>query len=404
MDLTNATDRFPIDLIADVLRGALTPTYVEAWRNVMVGFPFTIPSRLRKEGDPSEVSYSVGNPMGFYSSWGSFALAHHFVVYWCCQDLGIPWGTARYVLLGDDILIGDPRLGELYQKRILSLGIEVSPQKTYVSTEVCEFAKRYLYRGEEVTPFPISAVQRNLGDISLMVSAIMGESRKGFVPSSGIPECVAGLIKRLGGRAAYARKCALRAHDAELATLLFQRVIDPVEFVLRTSRVSDPAAFDALQSYGLEVLSAAVRSLIQRGLESKSPSLEKALYEDLYKMVSALQSCGVPGHYAFLAPAFGAYNEFEEAVERIHSLGFTALSDSSDLLEIIGEVVVDPLSETSWGLSRRQRQVRAHSRLARACRDLGQVVQVGGDVSAFGRYAPPMPMKETLRYWVKTQA
>lgn len=48
----------------------------------MVGYPFKAP-------DGSEVRYSVGNPMGAYSSWNSFALAHHFVVYWCCRDLGI---------------------------------------------------------------------------------------------------------------------------------------------------------------------------------------------------------------------------------------------------------------------------------------------------------------------------
>lgn len=61
IDLSSATDRFPIDLIADVLRGSLPADYVESWREVMVGYPFKSPSG-------SDVQYSVGNPMGAYSS------------------------------------------------------------------------------------------------------------------------------------------------------------------------------------------------------------------------------------------------------------------------------------------------------------------------------------------------
>lgn len=74
VDLTSATDRFPIRLIADVLEGVLPKEYVQAWLDIMVGYPFLTP-------DKGEVRYEVGNPMGFYSSWGSFALAHHFVVF-----------------------------------------------------------------------------------------------------------------------------------------------------------------------------------------------------------------------------------------------------------------------------------------------------------------------------------
>lgn len=29
--------------------------------------------------------------MGAYSSWASFALAHHYVVYYCCRELGKDW-------------------------------------------------------------------------------------------------------------------------------------------------------------------------------------------------------------------------------------------------------------------------------------------------------------------------
>jgi hypothetical protein len=47
----------------------------------MVGIPFVYQSRTLK--------YGVGNPMGAYSSFASFALAHHYILYYCCQELGI---------------------------------------------------------------------------------------------------------------------------------------------------------------------------------------------------------------------------------------------------------------------------------------------------------------------------
>lgn len=60
IDLTAATDRFPIALIANVLKGALPFHYVDHWVNVMVGYPF--------DYDGKGISYAVGNPMGAYSS------------------------------------------------------------------------------------------------------------------------------------------------------------------------------------------------------------------------------------------------------------------------------------------------------------------------------------------------
>lgn len=38
------------------------------------------------------------------------------------------------------------------------LGVEVALDKTLVSERILEFAKRYFYLGEEVSPFPSSSV------------------------------------------------------------------------------------------------------------------------------------------------------------------------------------------------------------------------------------------------------
>jgi hypothetical protein len=85
VDLSSATDRFPIALIADVLRGHLPSSYVDDWLTIMVDRDF----RFSKEGADRDVRYSVGNPMGAYSSWASFAVAHHYIFFYLCTDLGI---------------------------------------------------------------------------------------------------------------------------------------------------------------------------------------------------------------------------------------------------------------------------------------------------------------------------
>lgn len=108
VDLTAATDRFPITVIQMVLESKLPTKYVNAWRDIMVKFPFKL------QGSEKYISYNTGNPMGAYSSWPSFAVAHHFLIYHCCRSIGMEWKTAPYFLLGDDILIGDDTLAEAY--------------------------------------------------------------------------------------------------------------------------------------------------------------------------------------------------------------------------------------------------------------------------------------------------
>lgn len=152
----------------------------------MVGTPFHV-----RGGEP--VSYCVGNPMGALSSWATFALAHHFVVFVACRRAKVKWLTSRYVLLGDDILIGDARVGRQYMRILDTLGLDYSPSKTYITQEMCEFAKRILVRGEEVTPFPISSISENPWSIPMAVSAIRGEERKGYRPLLGIPQAVRSL-------------------------------------------------------------------------------------------------------------------------------------------------------------------------------------------------------------------
>lgn len=178
-DLTAATDRFPIKIISEVLAGILPDDYVKSWEYIMIKLPFKIPGG-------NSVSYARGNPMGAYSSWASFAVAHHFVMYLCCENLGIKWHTAKYALLGDDILIGDTQLYREYRKILLDLDVPVSEQKTHESKTLCEFAKRWIYQGQEITPFPIPAMME-CKNYAFLSALLCQEYERGYetdIPSS----------------------------------------------------------------------------------------------------------------------------------------------------------------------------------------------------------------------------
>jgi hypothetical protein len=178
VDLSSATDRFPIDLISDVLKGHLPSEYVEAWKHIMVGYPFKVP------GEDRLIYYSVGNPMGAYSSWASFAIAHHYLFYMIAREQNKSWKTLKYVLLGDDILIGDDEVGRRYLEVINALGVDVSLAKTHISKTTCEFAKRWIHKGVEISPVPISALKGVGKKYYLLTSFLMQLEEKGYVIDS----------------------------------------------------------------------------------------------------------------------------------------------------------------------------------------------------------------------------
>jgi len=129
--------------------------YASSWKYLMVGVPFWVPCRK------TQVSYAAGNPMGAYSSWSSFALTHHYLLYVVCRRLNLGWRDADYVLLGDDIVINNNKIAEEYKKILLELGVEISVGKTHKSQYFYEFAKRVHFNHNDITPFPFNALWEN---------------------------------------------------------------------------------------------------------------------------------------------------------------------------------------------------------------------------------------------------
>lgn len=182
IDLTAATDRFPMFFIKDVLKGRFPSQYVDHWSDIMCKFPFDFNGSLKH--------YSVGNPMGAYSSWSSFTLAHHFVVFLACKRTNTDWKSLPYCLLGDDIVIGHKAVAEEYLSIISSLGVEISLQKTHISKTTYEFAKRWIHKDEEITPFPFHSLKESGKRYYSLINVLLESESKGWILGCSIPEAI----------------------------------------------------------------------------------------------------------------------------------------------------------------------------------------------------------------------
>jgi len=100
--------------------------------------------------------------MGTYSSWAVFTLTHHLVVHYCAHLEGIE-DFDQYIILGDDIVIKNDNVANRYIKIISSLGVEVSLNKTHVSIDTYEFAKRWIkpLTKKEITGVPLKGIINN---------------------------------------------------------------------------------------------------------------------------------------------------------------------------------------------------------------------------------------------------
>jgi len=168
-DLSSATDRLPIQLQAAVLDSLWginpieTPSFAtsfgQAWVNLLTKREYVIPvSKRMGIHIPSSVKYSVGQPMGALSSWAMLNLTHHLIVQYCAERI---YGRQKswfekYEVLGDDIVIFDPRIASLYFSVMETwFGVSCNPSKSLIAPDrpVIEFAKRVSIGPREVSAF-----------------------------------------------------------------------------------------------------------------------------------------------------------------------------------------------------------------------------------------------------------
>ena len=185
-DLSAATDRLPV-VLQEHLLSALTSLRLGAlWRWFMTARWFELSPALRnatwgsgKGGEAGYVRYAVGQPMGAYSSWAMLAICHHAIIQLCARRVGVTGWFDLYAILGDDVVIGHPKVAREYRVFMEGIGVGINSSKSIFGRRLTfEFAKRFFLHGEDITPLPLSGLA------------------PGWLSLSSVPEIAANLAAR----------------------------------------------------------------------------------------------------------------------------------------------------------------------------------------------------------------
>jgi hypothetical protein len=153
-DLSAATDRLPIEIQMDVLKILLGSSWSSWWKSIL-DITWLYESR--------KVKYSVGQPMGAYTSFAMLGLTHHFIVRCAALIAGVK-DFKDYCILGDDIVIYHDNVAEQYSKIMESLGLELNPSKSVISPDFAEFAKVLIGPKVDFSPLGSGIITRTIRD------------------------------------------------------------------------------------------------------------------------------------------------------------------------------------------------------------------------------------------------
>jgi len=214
-DLHAATDRFPLSLQIEVLSTVIGAEKAKAWGEIMSKYEFHTP-----EGHL--VKYNVGQPLGGYSSWASFALCHHLLVKLAAERSGKnPRTFQAYWLLGDDLVIRDASVAKHYLVLLSQIGVEVSLDKSLVSQNTFEFAKRLIVDQREVTGLSLNAITEATGWLDLW-AYMMTVGERGFVLPEARYSCFKKLLVLMGNSRSYATRAAFKMRSLGLIQMVIK--------------------------------------------------------------------------------------------------------------------------------------------------------------------------------------
>jgi len=119
--------------------------------------------------------------MGAHSSWSMFTLCHHIVAHYCFYTVRneLP-SQMDYSILGDDIVLVGKDFSAKYIEVMNQLGVSISEQKSHVSNDTFEFAKRWIRRGVEVSPYPVEGLIESAKRITLLAGFLVDTAGRGY--------------------------------------------------------------------------------------------------------------------------------------------------------------------------------------------------------------------------------
>jgi hypothetical protein len=176
-DLKAATDLIPIELYYLLMRDVLDFKAAAIWQRLLVSrdffanpTAFGLPARDELAPDGFLVRYTRGQPMGALSSWASLALLHHALVQFAAKRVGRTRWFLEYLVLGDDIVIGNEEVAQSYLEVCNEYGITVGLAKSLISREgLMNFASQTAIRNENISPLSLKE-ELSAQDISSRVA------------------------------------------------------------------------------------------------------------------------------------------------------------------------------------------------------------------------------------------
>lgn len=179
-DLKSATDLLPADLSSAVLLSLVGGDFSRTWQFLMQQVVFRSPDPSSSPDRGWLFQFTRGQPLGYYSSWPVFTLTHHMLV-WMSAERVYPGKVFKdYAILGDDIVIADPKVAKEYVKTMEDCQAIISREKSPVSSNgACEFAKRFLIKKhlpdrKDFSPLSVPLIKMCCGYVSAFVFKKLG--------------------------------------------------------------------------------------------------------------------------------------------------------------------------------------------------------------------------------------
>jgi hypothetical protein len=166
MDLSNATDRAPLDFQLEFLSKCHVQTrWLQFLKSLCRGDWRVNPTKHDRSKE-RKIQWTVGAPLGLYPTFAMFALWHHAVVQAAFAECG--WDYSKvlpYVILGDDLVIMDYEVASVVRDWFRRWGMVVSEHKSLSSPTTAEFASRIITSSVIVRGFKWKGV---IGDESFV--------------------------------------------------------------------------------------------------------------------------------------------------------------------------------------------------------------------------------------------
>lgn len=281
-DLSNATDRFPIAFQRIVVEKIYNPDIAAAWERLL--------TRLEFASKDGPVVFATGQPLGAYSSWSVFSLSHHICVGIAALRCGKELPFTGYYLLGDDIMIADSDVAMEYRKLMSELGVEISTLKTVQSDHFFNFASRFFYKDQEVSPFTLTGLQEGIRSAPTLASFLQTMIEHGWQELLG-PILAPGTVENI---------TRIYSHQPQtrLANMTRLLIRFPLNGILGVLAASDEALTDqfnrsCFEKHNRELLRDYTLLAIRSNLINNLPTLYKA-FEDWQKNFPPIDDYFIP--------------------------------------------------------------------------------------------------------------